>query len=175
MKLPKKETRRKKTLVIIAAAALLLIAAGATAWFIWLKPAGTPAANTINYDPPSEVEKKAAEEQKDQIIKDQENPPTNPGLSVIIVRTFQDPSGFNLRTEVGGTTSGECHVQLTKNGQPTVTKIFPVTFEATSASCQNIPITVDEFSTGGSWDLSIIVRKDGTQSAPATVSVTITK
>ncbi len=179
MKLRKKQRPTKKIIFIIVTG-ILVITAGLVVWYLWSRTpqsTSTQPTNTVNYNPPTEEEKQAGDKQKEIIVQNQKNdtPTQNPALQVFIVRTFQDPSGFNIRTEVGGTTTGDCMITLTKDGQPTVTKTFPVVFEATSASCQNTPISLTDFTVGGAWNMQIVLKKDGAQSAAASTSVDVKK
>jgi hypothetical protein len=179
MKLHKKQRPSKKIIFTIVAALVVIVSL--IMWYLWSRTpqqtTGTQPTNTINYNPPTEEEKQAGDKQKEVIVQNQKNdtPTQNPDLRVFIVRTFQDPSGFNIRSEVDGTTTGDCLITFTKDGQPTVTKTFPVVFEATSSSCQNTPISPSDFSVSGSWNLQIIVKKDGMQSAAATTTVEVKK
>jgi hypothetical protein len=182
MKLPKKQKLRNKHLgiAVIILAVLLL---GVAIWYLWLRPNATTAdsgkrpTNTVNYGPPTQAEQQVGDQQKQQIVdqqKQQSSPqPTAP--SIVIIRTFQDPTGLNLRTQVTGATSGECDITITMNGQPTVTKTFPVVFDATSANCQNTPIPTSEFSAAGTWTVHITVKTANAQSTPATQNVDIKK
>lgn len=161
---------------------VVVLVLAAAVWFVWIRGDSPDTSLTsrlqdgsINYDPPTKAEKKEAERQKEAIIEEEEAPPTDQSLSITVVRTFQDPGGVNIRTIVGGTTSGQCHIELSKSGQSTIVKTFPVVFEATSATCQNTPIAVGEFAVGGTWDIRITVRKDAAQSVPTTTSIDVVK
>src|SRR5688572_14464289 len=170
--------RPMKKFLLIAAVAVGVTLIGATVWFLFFNKkhnsvvnGGAGGVNVVNYNPPTEEEKQATEDQKEAMIKEQEGTPTDPGLSILISRSFQDASGYNLRTVIDGTKSGECIATFTKSGQPTVTKTFAVTFEATSAFCKDATIPLSDFGAGGTWNLSLIVKKDNKQSTPATASV----
>lgn len=178
MKLPKKQTHRKK--IIIAIAAIIVVLLGFGVWYMWLRPTVASGSNrpvnTVNYGSPTAVEQNVGNDQKTHIVQQQKNQnsaTTSQSLQIIIVRTFQDPTGFNLRTQINGTTSGECSITLTQPGKQTITKTFPVVFEATSANCQNTPIPLNDFSSGGTWNVSVTVKNGSAQSTPATVSADI--
>ena len=172
-----------KKVLLISAVIIVVGLIGAAMWFFFFNKqynstlnGSTDGVNVINYDPPTEEEKQATEDQKDVIIKEQEGTvPSDPGLSVLISRSFQGTSGYNLRTVVDGTKSGECVATFTKSGQPTVTKTFTVVFEATSAFCKDATVPLSDFGAGGTWNLSIVVKEGNRQSSPATTSVEITK
>jgi hypothetical protein len=179
-----KNKKRIPKIILIAAIAVGVILIGSAVWFFFFNKqqnatvnGGVDGVNVIDYNPPTKEERQATEEQKDAIIKEQENQstPTDASLGVIISRSFQDVSGYNLRTVVDGTKNGDCTATFTKSGQPTVTKTFTITFEATNAFCKDAIIPLSDFSASGTWDLSLVVKKDNKQSPPATASVEITK
>jgi len=174
--------RKNPAVLPIAATALAgLIIAGVGVWYFFFNKPATPlpasaTANGINYAPPTEEEKQATNDKKDEIIKQQEEPTaTDTSLSVSISRSFQEAGTVQLRTVVTGTADGDCIATFTKTGQPTVTKTFAVGFEATSASCQAASVPVSEFGASGSWNLSLVVKKDNKQSAATTAGIDITK
>lgn len=182
----KKKSTPKKAIIIAISIAVIVIALGA----VYLintqlnnKVAG-PELNPIdkvNYDTPTETEKEESDTKKDEIIKDyeKEQSDTDGGqsndIAVTISRLNQTGAGVSIGSVVSGTSSGTCEVKATKNGQPTVTKNFPVVFEATSAFCQEALLSLGDFSVGGEWEVSIIIKSDGKTSAPATQKVTVNK
>lgn len=178
-----KHKKRPGIAPIIATAAAGLVLALVGGWYFFLNKPVTPppahtsnTANTINYGQPTEEEKQAASEKKDEIIKQQEQPvPTDTTLGITLSRNFQEAGELKLRTIVTGTSTGECIATFTKAGQPTLIKTFGVTFEATTASCHNATVPVSEFTAGGTWELSLVVKKDNKQSAATTASIDIIK
>jgi hypothetical protein len=189
-----KQSRMKPFLVTLLCALVALLAAvGAYKLMHRNDQNNTQDTGTINYGPATDEDKKAVDEHKEELAKEQaENKDTNPGdggssnpgttapdtkITVTIVRASQTSAGqaLNIRTIVDGVTSGTCEVTLTKGGQPTINKTFQVGFEATSASCDNADIPASAFSVGGDWNLSVIAKKDSAQSNAATQVATITK
>lgn len=143
-------------------------------------------ANSVDYHAPSTAEQQAQQQQKDEIIKKQtDQSSTAPSsdnstastLTVTISRASQVSAGkpLNIRVIVDGTSNGECEVTLTKNGQPTIIKTFPIAFEATSSSCQGSDISADAFAVSGNWALNVLAKNGTAQSKPATQTVTVTK
>ncbi len=174
MKLYKKPSLLKLTILITVS----LLAAG-TLYYLFTNqksdqiPNYDPApVNTINYDPPTEQEIKDASSQKDEIVKDPPANAPNATLEINIVRANGNP--FNIRTYVTGTKSGTCTATLKKTNQKTVTKTFNIKFEATSASC-NGNIDLNEFSTGGEWDLSMVASSGSNKSPTITQKVEVEK
>lgn len=187
MKLPKPKTKKLR-IILIAIAAALVLGGGTLAYFLSnqknnLQSAEGPRpVNTIDYGPPTEQEKQEASDKKDEIIKQEEarqeaekNPEAVKNINLSITRAGQVGDVVSIRTVISGTSSGTCNVQFTKSEQPTLTKTFPIAFEATSASCQGADVPVSEFSAGGDWTLSISAVSGGYGSSTITQSVTITK
>lgn len=192
MKIIQKRSHTKRNILLASLVGILLIGGGFFVWQARQKPAAmaaeTPSQsmNDINYNPPTNEEKEATEERKDEIIKEQEKereeketPPSTNNITVTIVRPSpgQTTQGeaLNIRTVIDGTSSGTCNISLTKTGQPTITKTFPVVFDVSSATCENADIPLSDFGEEGEWQLSITVSKDGKQSQPVTRKVTIAK
>ncbi len=184
-------SRKKNKKIIIATSvivpALLLMS---VAYIFFARPfdkkisskAPNVPVGVINYDPPTDDEKAAAGQQKEDIIKDYEkdqtdNNQTPSGITVSISLADQASAGkdLNIRALVEGATSGECKITLTQQGQTTVTKSFPLVFEATSSRCQGADIAASEFNKGGEWNLSLVVVSGAAQSNIVQQSVTITK
>jgi hypothetical protein len=188
MKHPKRKTLvTKKNLIIACAAALLVV--GSVVGFIYTNNDKRQTANTndiaqeqrdqnpennVNYDPPTEAEIAETEQQKEEIVQENETPPAA-GLTVTITRSGQTGTGqpLNIRTLVTGATSGTCNVSITKIGQTTLTKTFPITFDATYSSCEGANVPASEFTAEGSWQVSITATNGANTSAPATTTVNI--
>ncbi|HSX29855.1 MAG TPA: hypothetical protein VLE73_04835 [Candidatus Saccharimonadales bacterium] len=175
--------RRKSTLV--ASVIAVLIVAGASAYYFNHpnqaannKP--VQPTNTVDYSPPTPEEKAETERMKEQITnptKDDTGGPTESNeLSISIIRAGQNASGqpLSIRALVTGTNTGTCNVTLTKSGQPTVTKSFPIAYEVNSASCQGADIPASAFSAGGQWELKLTAQIGNLISPAVTQTVTIT-
>ena len=178
---------------LLMAGVVVLIAAGVIGGYALLhhkKPADQQVSvrpqNTVNYSPPTPEEKAEAEQQKSAIIsKNEDNSntsgtpstPTSDSLHVSIIRASQNGAGtpVNVRAVISGTQSGTCLVTFTKSGQATVSKSFPIAFEATSASCQGADVAAADFPAGGDWTLSVTAQTTSATSAAATQTVTIAK
>ena len=191
MKLPStKKAFPKKALIITIAA--VVVAGGVGAYFLLNRPANkdaTPTTTTqtadqpqqqnINYGPATPEEQKEGSDIKKNTIDQSQNPTQTPATppTVTITRAGQLQPGqpLNIRTIVQGTTSGTCAVTLTQAGQATVTKSFPIAFQATSSNC-NGDIAASDFAAGGQWQLSITATNaSGTSSAAVTQTISITK
>ncbi len=181
-----KKTKISKTPFILVSAAVLL-GVCVSIFLIFNKPdtsrqsdtssTAPRSVNNVDYSAPSEDEKDMAGQQKEEIIKNQDAPRTEDTLRVTLVRANQTQAGqpLNIRTLVQGATSGTCLVTLTKSGATTVVKEFPITFEATSASCTGANIPASDFQESGEWSLEIVAKNSSSQSSPVKSSVIINK
>lgn len=140
--------------------------------------------NTVDYTAPSSTEQQQKEGTKTEVInkneqtKDgQSTTSTNSNIVATLSRANQGGSGLplNIRTIITGASSGSCAITLTRNGQPTINKTFPIVSDATYATCQQADIPAAEFSVGGEWQLSIVATSGNSSSQPITGSVNITK
>lgn len=175
MKIPKK-TRRKKSIVIVAILAVLAIGGGIA--YTLLRPQTNNShptdtarpVNDVDYSPATEEEKAAVDQHKEDIAKGQDQSPdtpqtpTNPSsITITLIRATQDKGEpLYIRVGINGASSGICEVILSKNGQTTITKSFPIVFEATSSSCSGANIPANDFPVAGSWNMSVQAKKDAT-------------
>lgn len=184
-----KKPKNKKRLFPILAVAGLLLVGGAVGYVLIAKPfsknSATPAVttngvNTVNYDPPTSEEKTAADQRKEDIVKQQEQtnlPTTTPTIIISPTRISQAGAGqpLNIRVFIDGTASGQCQVTITKAGQPTINKSFSISFEATSSVCQNADVPIGEFGSEGDWTVRLIAVSGQAQSKPYEQTVSIKK
>lgn len=90
--------------------------------------------------------------------------PANTGsYSVAITRAGLDSTKQNLQAAaiVRGATDGTCTLNVHKQGQTTVTRSEPMSFEVNSYGCPVISIPVSEFPSTGAWDVSMTVVSNG--------------
>lgn len=182
MRISKKRLPQKK--IIFTASVVVLIAACTLAYVFYASnqtedQIGMIPDTSINFDPPTNEEKEEAERQKTASLEayeaslnssDEDVTPT-----AYISRVFQDPSGVNVRAIVGGTASGNCIVKLSMEGQQEITKAFPVVVSGSSYTCEDALIPIAEIPAYGTWEVTLIINKDGKESAPATSSVELTQ
>lgn len=155
-----------------------------------LAPKTNNPVSTVNYGPPTAAEKQASDQQKQDVIKQQDLsnqaqqgvPPVNSSpqsqtLVVAIARASQPSAGQALavRANITGTTNGECDITFSKDGQTTFTKVFSIALQATTSGCQGADIAASEFSVNGDWTMQIIAKNGSNQSAPVTQTVTVSK
>lgn len=176
----RRKTKPSKNKKLIIAVTALVIAGLAGFWLYntYVKGDSGQKSSTINYDAPTEADKEIVDEHKEEISKDQDktDEPEKPEtISLALTRASQldDGQPLNIRAVISGATSGTCQVTLAKSGQSTLSKTFPVTFEATSASCADANIPASEFGADGDWQLKIIVINDTQQSNTVEQTVSI--
>ena len=186
MKIAKKPNKIPKKVIVIAIGLLILGGAGAFGLYQSQRAnkiassANSPIreSNSVDYTPPSQDQQQKQEDTKTDVIKQNDTtPPTDSSISVTLSRANQGGKGLplNVRTIITGTNNGTCTVTLTKTGQPTVTKTFPIIVQATYSTCQQSDVAASDFSVDGDWALSVIASNSSSTSKAATGSVTISK
>ena len=188
MKIAKKQHKIPKKVIILTLGLLILGGAGAYGLYKSQKATNVASStdtaakppNTVDYNPPTPAQQQQQEDTKTDVIK-QDQPTTTPPpaspISLTISRINQGGAGLplNVRTIITGANSGTCTVELTRDGQPTVKKTFPIVVQATYSTCEQADIAASDFSVGGDWTYSVTAGNDSSTSQAATGSVTITK
>ncbi|HYF96520.1 MAG TPA: hypothetical protein VD947_00605 [Patescibacteria group bacterium] len=115
-----KSRLKNKKILLVVLAALLLFTAGAGAWVLSQKDKSTELApGEINYDPPTNAEKKETEQFKKDLVEKTNNPSNNPSSENInVTMTYLGYENDQVRAtgfiagifEEGGT----CTLTLTK-------------------------------------------------------------
>lgn len=198
MKIAKKQRKIPIKLFLITLGLVIISAAGAFGLYESQKAnkvaSSTDTAargtNSVDYNPPSQQEQKQQEDTKTDVIKQDSTSSPSSGstsgssggsqdssVTVTISRINQGGQGLplNIRTIISGISGGTCTVELTKAGQPTITKTFPIIVQATYYTCQQADIAASEFSVNGDWSYNITAASGSTTSKPVTGTVTIAK
>jgi len=190
MKIAKKQRKIPKKIILLVVGLLIVGGAGAFGLYQSQKANKTAASadtaakpiNTVDYNPPTADEQKQQEDTKTDVIKKNDDttnptPPTDSSISLTISRVNQGGKGLpvNVRTIITGTNSGTCTVTLTRSGQTTITKTFPIIVQATYSTCQQADIAASDFSADGDWNYSVTATNGTSTSKAATGSVTIAK
>jgi len=188
MKLSK--TKNKKLPLIIIAVIVILLAGAGYFWFQRAasnnsdKPGNQTngqsprKVNDVDYSAPTDDDKKAQDQQKQDIINNAtDNTPPSGNITVSISRAGQASPGqaLAIRTLISGTSSGTCEVTLSKDGQNSITKSFAIAADATYSTCPDAQIAASEFPATGTWKLQVVARSGSSKSQPATLNVTIDK
>lgn len=178
MKIPEQKQKkwlRPKTIIILALLLLLLISGAFLVYNKYYAPQDAPTTrpnNTVDYNPPTEAEKKEALEKKKEIIEGDNPPATTPtapsspstpaptkkDTGVVISQASQNSDGGPLEIKAFATQkeeTGTCTVTLTKAGATTVTKQASSAILSSYNVCQGFTINASEFSTAGDWSLQL--------------------
>ena len=170
LSIDKKKNKKniKKSLLILSGVAVFVLVAGAAGWFFIYAHQVPPQIVTqpvgsIDYGPPTDAQKKEAEEQKDAILKnnDATGQPTgepqqnSSDFTINITRAGQASAGqpVAVRALITGVNSGTCTFTFTKNGQPSITKTSNIAYEATTSTC-GTDVSISEFGQTGEWRLT---------------------
>lgn len=161
----KKNPKNKKLILVIAIVAIVILAV--IAYIITFKPFSAPQsndgstrpANSVDYGPPTANQLKAAEEQKNEILQQnnvEKKEVNSSALGVEVSRADQASAGLDVevRVLISGTKTGECMFMFTQNGQPSVQKTSSITYEATTSTCKT-DIPSEHFSKNGDWKLTV--------------------
>lgn len=163
MKIAKKQKSKKKRILIILSIVVLVIAAGGITYAI-LSTRMASDENTVDYNPPTEEQRKAGEEIKQESIKSEEeaeqNDEADVGEVVVDITSVNQNNGqLQLRTLVHTLDNGEC--TLTLSGPNNQSKQYSASTQsfASNSSCQGFDVPVSELSSG-EWRAEIIFTSD---------------
>lgn len=190
MKIAKKHKIPKKPIIAVVVL-LILTGVGGYCFYQSQQPNNSIGSskirpqNTVDYNPDTGAKQQQKEDTKSEIIKKNEQTKedttsisnSSSNINITLSRANQGGSGLplNIRTIITGITSGNCSVVLTRDGQPTISKTFPIVAEATYATCQQADIAAADFGVSGEWKLSITATSGGSSSQPIMGNVNITK
>lgn len=132
---------------------------------------------TINYEPATKEEKKQAEDNKDRIVKEQQesndNPtPSDPNNKISVTPTITNTTG-SVNAYISGIfeEGGECTAIFTKR-QTTLTK-SSVGFENVSYT-QCAPMTLENgFLSPGSWEIKVKYLSSTAEGTSASQSIEV--
>lgn len=184
--------KSKRTPIVIAVVFVILLTASALTYVYafdgnllgWQKPQDD---NSVNYDKPTEDQKSAGNQTKQNSIENENtkngssgsdplpspSPQTN-GKSVVgisITASSQSSSAYQVRSLISAlTTNGTCSLKLIKDSK-TINKTSGVQALANSATCQGFDIPLNELEPGV-WNLTLSFENDtltGTTTSKITV------
>lgn len=183
MKIQNKKSSKKRIvpLVIIG---IVLIGAAVAAWIITTQNAKDNSG--INYNPPTQEQKDAGQQTKEDNNKPQTGTdggtapdvPTGSDGKKSVTPTIVDAGNYGQNVEVralvpGVTESdGTCTAELTQGSQK-VSKSSAATASASSTQCAMITISQAEFSSKGTWSLVVTYssKESSGRSTPRDVSI----
>ena len=131
--------------------------------------------NQVDYSPASTTDNEDINKQKESGQTTTAPAPTN-DLNVVL--TAKDQSGpskpLEVRTVITPlTTSGICTLTLSKSGASSITKTVALVDQGSYSTCENLDISADQFSTSGTWNLSLVVTGPNSARGETTASVEI--
>lgn len=172
----------KKTL-FVAGAVVIAVVAG-----LWLwrsrdngatEPVVTnpPGTEKIDLSPPTDEDKQAADDRKEEIEQEEAAQNANTGGSRTVTPVITDASQYDDAVEVTAYVSGviegsgTCIITFTK-GSSTVTREVAGIKDATTTRCTNVSIPSNEFS-AGSWSVNVKYQSGTAQGSSQTQKVEI--
>jgi hypothetical protein len=165
----------KKTITILASTLLVILAVGAASIYLYKFHGNLfgwqpfpEKTSSINYDKPTEDQKKAGTDTKEKSVVDTKPNPSGSDqapaptpqpngksqVSITITVANQNGSTLQIRSLISAVTgTGTCTLTLTKSGK-TVTTTVGVQALASSSTCQGFNIPTSELSPG-TWQLAL--------------------
>jgi len=139
------------------------------------KETATTTQNPINYDPPTQEEKTAGDNQKTKIVSsNKSNSPSDPkttnSASVVVVDASQYTDVIEVRAFVSDhIEDGTCTFTFTKNNLKIV-KTEPAYADASTTPCITLDVPKGEFKLSGTWSLVVdyISKSEGVSGTNST-------
>ncbi|MDB5175748.1 MAG: hypothetical protein JWM81_606 [Candidatus Saccharibacteria bacterium] len=175
----KKHSSNKKIVILVAVIVVAALAGTALAYKNSRHvDSVVRAPNSVDYGGPTKQEQAAGDAQKDankarEKIDAQTPATTTTPASVILVDSTQYDSTVEIRAYVSNVyeDGGTCTATLT-SGSAKVTKTSTAFKDATTTQCGAIDIARSEFSTAGTWNLTLVYSSP-TSTGQATSEVKI--
>lgn len=169
MKVNNSSFGRKKTIAVTVSLIIILLLGGGLYYYTTSRDsvANQPASqesdevNKINYNPPTDQEKKSGDEKKKDITKEQESPRELPNTATVAIT---DASQYGEVIEVRAFVSnvvknGTCEIRFTYQSF-NVTKSVPANADAHSTPCMTLTVPRSEFQTPGEWSVKVTYKND---------------
>lgn len=155
-------SHRRRLLITVALLALML---GGIYLFIIKGDSGTNTSSNetpINYNPPTDKEKRQTELNKDKVVDRQatENKPAQPGridIKPVIVDASQYGDQVEVRAYVPGVIEdgGTCMLTAKQDGQTTITRKSAGIRDASNTGCEAFKVPVKDFGATGRWSVTV--------------------
>lgn len=188
MKYSKERSSINKKPQLIALAIVLVLAIGGLGLYLRNKSLSSTAtapqidqagAEKIDLNPPTEEEKRATEDHKDALVKQEQERNQSPPAEGRTVTPVITNSGFyDDQVEVGAFVSGvyedtgTCTAVFTKAGAK-VTKQTKGIKDATTTRCANFIVPRSEFPSAGSWAVTVSYASPTAQGTSETKTVEV--
>lgn len=162
-----KHQKRKRNRVILVLLTTTILATACVAFFYFSSaslndsPANTSENSDINYGPPTEEERKAGDNRKDDITKNESyknDNSSNSSISVIITDARQYGDVVEVRAFIPNHyQDGTCTITFTQD-TAILTKESPAYRDASTTICTNPLIKRSDFPSAGKWQLQVTYR-----------------
>lgn len=171
-----KKVSNKKKYLLIGLVVVLLAGGGALA-YSQLRGDSTDKKDSINYNPPTKEEKKAADTQKEKNIEreqTEDNPKPISKADITIVDASQYGDTVEIRAYISNILEdgGTCTAKLT-NGNQTITRTNQSFKDATTTQCGALNIPRSEFNSTGTWQLTMSYTSNTANGESSIKKVTI--
>lgn len=174
----KKAKKSHKKPLLVAGVIVLLIGVMAALYFVIQKdPAPANGQKTerdmIDYNPPTDEQKQAAETEKLNKNNTPSNPqPNNTTPTIAITSAEQDADRqLVVKTELAGSGWNKCTLMLKHNNQ-TITKEADVLYQPSFSTCMGFAVGASELA-DGEWNLTLTASKTDGTTATATKTTNV--
>ena len=164
----------KKIYIIVAIALLVLAGTTVAALFVPFSPfainkdGSDKPENTVNYDKPTDEQKEAGNQAKEDFIKEHENNeasvPSDGSSSTVVgvsIATFQQGSTLQIRTIIESVdVSGSCTLTLSRTGYENLVRSAQTQSQGSYSVCQGFDIDVSSLE-AGSWMVTVDFAAQG--------------
>ncbi len=194
MKIVHKNKRARSTIIAASIATILALSAGVFAWqagFFGEQHDGTPPTTEVTEEQYQDSKNDKTDKSTETTSTDlpsKQAPSTQPveptgSDSTTIDGSIQSPkierasqSGDNVKLVAGFPTPqpGVCEVTFSTNGQPSLVYKSAITVSPSNYSCSFV-VPVTNFSTSGTWTLSVIQRIGDRSSSASTTNIEVAK
>lgn len=165
----KKMRSNKKTFIVILVATILIAAIGVAAYVLYENNKSLQDAekrkqsddiHAVNYDPPTEEEKKLGEQAKRDFIENQDDTGSSDAAqskqsSITITNTTQEGSMLKIRTTVQVDQGNEsCELILSKVGQSSIDRTVGIQDYGSYSVCEGFDIDTANIQKG-TWAVTL--------------------
>jgi len=131
--------------------------------------------NSINFDPPIETEQNAGNDQKEEIVNQEEieqKPQTDTSVEVVIVDSTQYGSEIEVRAFASNIVKdGVCKITFSKD-TASFSREVPAKADASTTPCLTLDVPRSEFNFSGTWQVEVqYTNEDASGITKSTVEV----
>ena len=173
----KQKTSKKKLFFLVAVVLVLAIGAG-SALYVWQRPEPAPVISqpggVVEITPPTQQEKDQADQQKEEVIKQQEieNTPSTDKKRVGVAIIYADQTTLNAEVSGVFEDGGVCTATFTQ-GNKKIQRTSQGVKNATTTSCAPMDFDPDFFASTGTWTLAVSYSSNTASGTSSSTNITV--